>query len=223
MERKLKLSKNAYLWEVGDNAHNIAILETGKIGVQANGRIVGIITPKMVLGETAISTLEGKAPKRTATCVALEDETNVTEYPAVLVKKTFDSGNDAVTQLILMTLVGQTCRNCLLLMATFRNATYLNLPMKGLMQGIVNGKEHIKSITTWEDFMVAFKFLSSLRDFSETLRQQHVVMTSDKGELIEKASASIREMLSDADLVPMLEGFIKAEEEKDVWLEKDAY
>ena len=221
MERKLKLSKNAYLWEAGDNAHNIAILESGRLGVRVDDRIVGIISPKMVLGEIAILTLDGKQPKRTATVVALEDDTNITEYPAELVKKTFDSANYQVTNLILTTLVAQVCRNGLLLMSTHKARPVVATPIKSLIQGIINSKDQMKAIDHWDEFMLTFKFMNDLRDFSETLRQQHVIMTSDKAEMIEKASETIKEMFkNDDDLSPMLEGFMKAEQDKDTWLER---
>ena len=222
MERKLQLSKNAYLWEVGDNAHNIAILEQGRLGVMSDEKVVGIITPKMVLGEAAISVLEGEHPKRTATVVALEDETHVTEYPAELVKKTFDSGNQAVTELLLSTLVGQTCRNGLLLMSSHKKSPAISLPLKSLVQGVANAREHMKKLEDWEEFMQLFKYMSDVRDFSEVLRKNHFVMTSDKTDMIEKASATIREMFQEekhADLVPLLEDFVKSEHHKDDWLE----
>jgi hypothetical protein len=218
MERKLTLSKNAFLWEEGDNAHNIAILEKGRLGVKVGNRIVGVLTPKMVLGEAAISTLDGKSPKRTATLVALDNDTYIVEFPATLVKNTFDNGNDAVSQLVLNTLAAQVCRNALLVMHSYKNQPLLSLPLKSLMQGIIQAKDHLK-VGTWEEFMLTFRFLSDIRDFSEEMRRNYVIMTSDKSELIERASATIREMISDKDLAPILETFMKAEQEKADWFE----
>ena len=62
MQRKLTLSKNAYLWEEGDQARNIAVVEQGKLAVQSGNVVIGIVLPKMVVGEAAIngSTVAGE-------------------------------------------------------------------------------------------------------------------------------------------------------------------
>ena len=51
MQRKLTLAKNSYLWEEGDQARNIAIVEKGKLAVRTADGIVGVVLPKMVVGE----------------------------------------------------------------------------------------------------------------------------------------------------------------------------
>ena len=59
MQRKVTLGKGAYLWDAGDSARNLAVLESGRLGVRAEGKLIGLITPKMVLGESALLTLDG--------------------------------------------------------------------------------------------------------------------------------------------------------------------
>ena len=51
MQRRLTLAKNSFLWEEGDQARNIAIVEKGKLAVKTDDGIVGIVLPKMVVGK----------------------------------------------------------------------------------------------------------------------------------------------------------------------------
>ena len=67
--RKVTLSKGDFLWEAGDVARNIGIVESGKLGIRSARGIVGIVTPKMVLGESALLMLDGQAQTRSAAVV----------------------------------------------------------------------------------------------------------------------------------------------------------
>ena len=68
--RRVTLSKGDFLWEAGDIARNIGIVETGKLGVRSGRGIVGIVAPKMVLGESALLMLDGQAQLRSAAVVS---------------------------------------------------------------------------------------------------------------------------------------------------------
>ena len=114
MQRKLTLSKNAYLWEEGDQARNIAIVEQGKLAVRSGNDVIGVVLPRMVVGEGAINgdTVPGENGnghhRRSASAVAIEDDTVVVEYAPSRIKEAYDNAEPAVGQQILITLMGQT-------------------------------------------------------------------------------------------------------------------
>src|SRR5437899_9260371 len=107
MQRRV-LSMGERLWAEGDAAATLAVVESGKLGVWSDTRLIGILFPSMVLGESAILGMEGPAASRTASVSALEDGTTVTEYAPSLVKDAFGAG---VPRLVLRMLCGQICRN----------------------------------------------------------------------------------------------------------------
>ncbi len=88
MVRKLTRARGDFLWESGDHARTIALVDKGKVGGHMGGRLVGVVYPRMVLGEGAILDAEGAPSPRTATVTALEDDTQVSEYPAAMVRQT---------------------------------------------------------------------------------------------------------------------------------------
>lgn len=220
MQRKLTLSKDAILWEAGENARTIGVLEKGKLGVRVDTRVVGIIQPRMVLGESAIFTLDGQPQKRTATIYALEDDTQVTEYPPTLIKSLFDTGNDAVTPSILMTLLGQISRNTMMIMAAHKDKPLIDKTLRRLTQGLLGSIDEFKNIRGWDAFMDSFRFLNEVRDFSGTLRSKMLLETSDKRELLERATSQVMDLFKDqAEIAPFLEDFIRAEKDRADWLE----
>ncbi|MFN7973101.1 MAG: cyclic nucleotide-binding domain-containing protein [Acidobacteriota bacterium] len=221
MQRKVVLKKDAILWEAGESARNIGILEAGKLGVKTETRLIGVIWPDMIFGESALMGLEGTMPKRTATVFAMEDDTKVTEYPASLIRQTFDSGRDVIAASLLRTLVGQISRNCLLLVAGAKDRPVVTVPLKGMMQGVVSTAEQLKEIKAWDEFFFTFRFLSALRDFTAQLQNELFMHTSDRADAILKASESIRSLFKEqTELLPFLDNFLKAEQDKEDWLEK---
>jgi len=219
MQRKVTLAKGAYLWDAGDAARNLAVLETGRLGVRADGKLIGLITPKMVLGESALLTLDGSSHNRTASVVALENDTSVSEYPAAMFRNTFDAGNHSVGHLILMTLIGQTCRNYMLIVAAHKERQAVTSLLKGEVQALGQTASEAKKIKTWDDFLWSFKYLFHLRDFSDRMRTELVQYLSGDSDSMVKASEMMRELLKGQDVAGFLEEFITAEREKDKWFE----
>ena len=219
MQRKVTLSKGAYLWDAGDAARNLAVLETGRLGVRAEGKPIGLITPKMVLGESALLTLDGSTQNRTAGVVALENDTTVSEYPAAMFRHTFDAGNHGVGHLILMTLIGQTCRNYMLIVAAHKERKGVSTLLRGEVQALGQTASEAKNIKQWDDFVFTFKYLFDLRDFSDRMRSKLVQHLAADSEPLVKASEMIKELLKGQGVAAYLEEFITAEREKDKWFE----
>lgn len=222
MQRKVTLGKGAYLWDAGDSARNLAVLESGRLGIRAEGKLIGLMTPKMVLGESALLTLDGSTHNRTAAVVALENDTSVSEYPASMFRHTFDTGNHAVGHLILMTLIGQACRNFMLIVAAHKERLAVASLLKGEVQALGQAAAEARNIKTWDDFLWTFKYLFHLRDFSDAMRTQLVQHLAGDSESMIKASDMMRELLKGQDVAAYLEEFIKAEREKDKWLDVKA-
>lgn len=219
MQRKVTLGKGAYLWDAGDSARNLAVLESGRLGVRSEGKLIGLITPKMVLGESALLTLDGSPHNRTAGVVALENDTTVSEYPAAMFRHTFDAGNHAVGHLILMTLIGQTCRNYMLIVAAHKERQAVTSLLKGEVQALGQTATEAKKIKGWDDFLWTFKYLYQLRDFSDRMRSELVQYLAADSEPLQKASEMMKDLLKGQDAAGYLEEFITAEREKDKWFE----
>lgn len=220
MTRKVTLSKDALLWEEGDMARNIAIVESGKLAVRVGGQLVGMVWPRMVIGESAILNEEGgkAAERRTASVVAWEEPTVVSEYPAALVRRTFEEGRMTVTNAILASLVGQICRNCLMIIAEHQTRPMIRIPFKGLMDGLLQSfREEAALIGKWDEFTAAFHVLYSLRDTTESLRDQ-LVLSRDP-ESITRASDFFRDVYKGATAAQVeVEDYLRAEREKHSWL-----
>lgn len=217
--RKVTLSKGTALWEAGDAARNIAILEKGTLGVKMGEAFVGVSAARTVLGESAIFGVGGEDQKRTASLIALADDVAVTEYPAIMVKQAIDSNKDQVAPLILSTLVSGICRNLLIVVSAHRNRAIVEKPLKALMQGLIEDGREVKKVGSWDDFMVTFSFLFHLRDYSETMRLE-MAGVSTQVEASVKASEVVRELFKGQDVQGYLEELMKEEAERDKWLVK---
>ena len=168
MQRKLTLAKNSYLWEEGDQARNIAIVEKGKLAVRTADGIVGVVLPKMVVGEGAINAGwatddegngngNGNGHRRAASAVALEDDTVVVEYAPSRIKEAFDNGEPAIGQQILITLMGQASRNLLIVISSEDVHPLTVTPVKGLLNGMVKTLPELKLVEDWKSFLTAFQ------------------------------------------------------------------
>ena len=217
--RKVTLSKGAALWEIGDTARTVAVIEKGTLGVRTAAGLVGIATTRTVLGEASIFTVEGEDQKRTAALVALDDDTLVTEYPAAMVKQAVDAGKDQVGPLILSTLVGQACRNLLIVISTHRRRPLLEVPLKTLMQSLIEQGRQVKPTSEWKDFMLSFRFLHDLRDYTENLREE-LTAGVGRAEASVKASDVVKDLFKGDDFRGYLEELLREEREMDKWLER---
>src|SRR5262249_26903493 len=146
-------------------------------------------------GEGALFGLEeGTAQRRSATLYALEDETTVTEHPASSVKQLIEGGNDVVGSLVLGTLAGQAARNLLIVAAAHKGRNAVELPLRGLLQGLLQASRRLKGTTFWDEFLLSFHFLHELREYSGALRD----------DLPAGAAAGIQESVAASELAEAL-------------------
>jgi CRP-like cAMP-binding protein len=214
--RKVTLSKGDFLWEAGDVARNIGIVESGKLGIRSARGIVGIIAPKMILGESALLMLDGQARMRSAAVVALED-TTVIEYSASLFKQTFESGRHDVGHLILLSLIGQACRNNLLVMAAHGEKLVVAALLRAQVQAMGETATQCRQIKSWDQFTWTFNYLIHLRENSDRLRDELVTTQVAETEALAKASEMMKSLLQGKDIVPHIEALIEADRAKAEW------
>jgi len=219
MQRKIALAKGAYLWDAGDAARNLAVLDKGRLGVRSDDKLIGIITPRMVLGESALLTLDGSSQQRTASVLALEEDTTVSEYPASMFRQTFDAGNHGVGHLILMTLIGQACRNDLLIVAAHKERKAISQLLTGEVRALGETAAEVRNINVWEDFLWTFRYLYHLRDHTDAMRSKLVMHLAPDSDALKRASEMMRDLVKGQDVASYLEEFIAAEREKDKWFE----
>jgi CRP-like cAMP-binding protein len=221
MQRKLTLSKGAFLWDAGDAARTFAVLESGRLGVKTERGVVGVVMPKMIFGEASLLTLDGEAQTRTAAIVALENDTVVNEYPPSAVKDTFDAGNSSVGQHLLMTLVAQICKNYLLIVATHSKRGGTTVLLKNQVQALTSSIPQLKTIDRWDEFFWTFRFLHNQRQHSDLMREKLVGDLTRQSEAVAQATEMIQQLFKGQDIVGYLQDFMNAEKEKDQWLERE--
>jgi hypothetical protein len=214
--RRVTLSKGDFLWEAGDVARNIGIVETGKLGVRSARGIVGIITPKMVLGESSLQLLDGKPQTRSAAVVALED-TTVTEYSASLFQQTFESGRHDVGHLVLLSLIGQVCRNNLLIMAAHGEKLVVAALLRGQVQAMGETAAQCRQIKSWDQFVWTFNYLIDLRSNSDRMRDEMLSTQVAETEALAKASEMMKSLVQGKDIIPHIEALIEADKAKADW------
>jgi CRP-like cAMP-binding protein len=218
MQRKvISLSKDTVLWEAGDTARNVAVVNKGKLAARTEQGVVGIILPNMVLGETALFGDEGSSVRRTATIVALEEETVVTEYAASEVRLAFEGGDDALMHQVVQNLVGQIARNLAMVVSARRGYAFIDGPLTGLLEGLVRDAQQAPAIRTWDTLLATCRFLHDLRDLSDRLLDRLGPAPGERGDLLENASQMVTQLGGGQDIQPVLEAFLNAEMEKSQW------
>ena len=212
-QRKVILSRGSVLWYTGDGAKSFAIVESGKLGVKTEKGLVGVVWPKMVLGEAALLALDGEEPRRTSTVFALEEGTTVVEYPPVLVKQALDEQGRTVWKAILTTLLGQICRTCIVLSAAHKGQPFVAQPFKALMQSLVQAhKDRFATLATWDDFSRTFHFLHATRDYTDAAARVLLGPFADR-DVIVRASEMTREYFEEQGEIPFLKDFLEAARE----------
>jgi len=209
MQRRV-LSMGERLWAEGDPAATLAVVESGKLGVWSDTRLIGILFPSMVLGESAILGMEGPAASRIASVSALEDGTAVTEYAPSLVKDAFGAG---VPRLVLRMPCGQICRNALLTMAAHSESAPVESLLRGLIEATQRCERQIRDVADWEHFMIAFRVLYNLRDASGAILSALVpdAGAEEDSRNIVRASQTMKELFKTSDIEGLLEDFLEAE------------
>jgi hypothetical protein len=218
MRRKVvTLSRDTVLWEAGDAARDLAVVEAGKLGVRAPSGLVGIVLPDMVLGETALFGEAGRQDTRSASIFALEDGTQVTLYPADDVRHAVDSGDDSLVRKVITNLIGQLARNLLMVVAAKRGYAFIDDPLLGLVKGVLRDAQQAPAIQSQETLWLTCRFLHELRDFSDRLLAQLGPDPSLRTDMIVNASQALTQFSEGKDLRPLVEAFLAAEREKTEW------
>jgi hypothetical protein len=216
-QKLISLDKDTVLWEAGDVARDIAVVTRGKLGIRTEKGIVGIALPMMILGESAVFGLDGRADCRSATVVALEGDTQVTAYPADEIRNTLETGNDSLARQVLDTLVGQICRNLLMVISARRGDPLVEAPLLGLVRGIVGDLGRSPRLDTWKAFLAVFSYLHELRDLSDRALQLLGPEMTQQAELVENASQLLTQFGEGRDVSALIEIFLAAEREKAMW------
>jgi CRP-like cAMP-binding protein len=211
------LSSNATLWEEGDLARSVAVLQKGKLGVRTAQGLVGVLWPDMVLGEAALFAGDARAERRSATIVALEDETVVTEFTPEQVRTQLLDGETELTDKILTTLVGQISRNLSMVVASRRGYAYVDAPLTGLVRGIVEDARRAPALRAWETFMQTARYLSDLREFSDRALAALGPDPAQRADMIAGAGTFLTQLFAGQEVLPALEAFLHAEQEKSEW------
>jgi hypothetical protein len=141
----------------------------------------------------------------------------VTEYPAGAVRETLESGEDRLSRPVLLTLIGQTCRNLLITLAYRAGHPLLEDPLRGVVAGIARNAATELHIRSWDRFAFTARFLYDLRDHSDRVLREVGPHASERAEMVELASGLLHEMLEGQDALPLVEDFLRAERERSEW------
>lgn len=212
--QNVELTRGHVLWNQGEPARTIGVVNRGKLAARSERRIVGILYRGMVFGEAALLGIEGHVPDRTVSVYALEDDTSVTEYPAGVVKDMLDGGLSTVAAPLLRTLVGQICRNWLLVASAHEGREFVAAPAKAFAEALVASIPRLEKIDNWPDFQLAFRFLYGLRDLTESDRDRMVAPRVETFDAIASASHVMRWLFADQHVQSYLQDFLAAEEER---------
>jgi hypothetical protein len=166
-----------------------------------------VALPGTVLGESAILGLDGPPSKRTADVTALEPSV-VNEFPIEVVKDGFAIGTP---RLILRTLFGQICRNAILVLVAQPDRVVMDLILSGVMKTLSEAEGRFAGIQSWPDFMVTFRLLYSMREWSDGLRRElapRVVMATED---LERAVDLMKSVFHDPGSIDYLKPFVESE------------
>ena len=75
---------------------------------------------------------------------------------------------------------------------------------------------------SWDNLILTCRFLADLRDMSDRLLAQLGPEASDRNEMLVNASQMLAQLSEGQDIRPVLEAFLKAEEEKNAWWARGA-
>jgi CRP-like cAMP-binding protein len=214
--RNVTLTEGEYLWEKGDVARYISVLDSGRLGVYSDGKLVGLVTGGMVIGESALGLLEGLMPMRSAAVKALE-KSSVTEFSASNFKSTFEGGKPDVGRAVLTSLIAQICRNNLLVLAAQSSDFVIAQALRGQVKAFSEVAPACRAVKDWGAFTSAFNYLATARDHSDTLRDQMVRGAQTETESLTKASGMLKDLVSGTEVAAAVESFLAADREKQTW------
>jgi CRP-like cAMP-binding protein len=218
MQRKvITLSRDTVLWEAGDAARGIAILEKGRLGARTDKGLMGVLLPPMVLGESALLGDTSAGDRRTVSIFAIDDDTLVTEYPVDEVKADFAAGNEDLMRHIVSNQVAQICRNLLVVISSKKGEPLIDAPLAGLVRGLVDDVPKLYPLRTWDRALQTARFLHDLRAMSDRLVEQLGPAAADRAEMIVNATQSLTQLAFGKDVRPLVEAFMEAEKQKTEW------
>ena len=198
------LGKGAVLWWQGDAAQSVAVVEKGSAGIRMGEDLLDVLLPGMAVGEAALLDVDGPVPRRGADVVVLEDDTQIVEYPVASV-----AGAEGVERLVLRTLLGQICRNHLLVGAAHPDRPLVVDSTLWQLRGLAVAAAHVDACGGGEEFRQAFRYLHGLRAGTDALRRDLAPAAGfDQGAargLLERAD------LRSPELVAYLDQFLRAE------------
>ena len=205
------------LWEVGDSARGIAILEKGRLGARTEKGLMGVLLPPMVIGESALLGDSGGADRRTVSIFAIDDDTVVTEYPLSEVRADFDAGNEDLMRHIVSNQVAQVCRNLLMVISSHPGEPLVDAPLAALVRGLVADVPKIYPLRTWTRALDTCRFLHDLRGLSDRLVNQLGPAPAQRAEMIVNATQSLSQLALGQDVRPLVEAFLEAEKQRSEW------
>jgi CRP-like cAMP-binding protein len=217
LRKVITLSRDTVLWEVGDSARGIAILEKGRLGARTEKGLMGVLLPPMVIGESALLGDSGGADRRTVSIFAIDDDTVVTEYPLSEVRADFDAGNEDLMRHIVSNQVAQVCRNLLMVISSHPGEPLVDAPLAALVRGLVDDVPKIYPLRTWTRALDTCRFLHDLRGLSDRLVNQLGPAPAQRGEMIVNATQSLSQLALGQDVRPLVEAFLEAEKQRSEW------
>lgn len=161
------LSRDAVLWWQGDPAQSVGLVESGRLGIRLDKRLLDVVSAGAVVGEASLLGSEDRLAPRGADVVVLDDDTVVLEHTVAELRQ---AGCTDVHRSILRSLSGQIARNLTLAAAANPSQPVLEATTVGLLQGLARADAKAGSVSSWEGFLVAFRLLYHLRTGSDGVR-----------------------------------------------------
>lgn len=210
---KRELRKGESLWKQGEAAGTVAVVEAGAFGVVVDKRLTGLMSKGMVIGEGAILGSKDSPRQRTASVFALTGTASVSEVSVVDLKQAVANGDRFLVGPILVTLVGQICRNCLLLVEAQHEDPMILGPVSALMVETVKAFRAQPAVESWDRLVREIGILSASRDYTDDLRATLGIDGSDRG-AIKRASEAVREQFKEHESLAALIELIDSERHK---------
>lgn len=155
--RELQLAEGAVLWRQGEPCSTLAIVEKGRLGVIVRSRgLIGVATRGTVVGEASVLGLLGHDSRREADVVALDDDTSVTELPAVFLRDSFGVG---LHRKVLRSLHAQISRGAVGALDAVKEHPAAAAMLGRLADATAVDESSIRQVRDWDEFTVLFRIL----------------------------------------------------------------
>ena len=131
-----------------------------------------------------------------------------------MVKTAIEEGKSELASLILRTLIGQTARNWLLIMATHKDQRFVHGTLEKFSQSLVDMVPRLAEMASWGEFLIAFRMLYSLRNQAQDERNRLVEPGSEPIASVERAEHVMRWLFKGSDFLGDLESYLSGERER---------